>query len=97
MNQTTLLAAIFTLVVVSAAMSIDFGWGDSGLFTINTTGVPAVSAWGMVAMTLPILSRSQSGVAPTDAPPTRGGATCGRTQAHSSFFTAMGGASECTL
>ncbi|MGB2984741.1 MAG: hypothetical protein WBE26_02565 [Phycisphaerae bacterium] len=35
-NQTTLLAAIFALVVVSAAMSIDFGWGDSNRFTVDT-------------------------------------------------------------
>ena len=71
-NQTILLAAIFTLVVVSAAMSIDFGWGDSepftissptGIawgdsapFTINLTGIPTTSVWGMVAMALLLLT-----------------------------------------
>ena len=94
-SQTTLLAVMFTLVVVTAAVSIDFGWGDSnrftvdtrepvapgyfafgwgdsapftisspsgiawgdsGLFAINTAGIPAVSVWGMVALGLLILT-----------------------------------------
>ena len=36
MNRITLLPAIFTLVVVSAAMSVDFGWGDWDRFTVDT-------------------------------------------------------------
>lgn len=95
MNKTTLLPAVFSLVLVTPAMSIDFGcgdsnrftvdtrepiapgyfdfawadsasftissptgmaWADSGLFIINTTGIPTVSVWGMVAMTLLVLA-----------------------------------------
>ncbi len=72
MNHITLLAAIFTLVVVSAAMSIDFGWGDSAAFTIsspagiawadsapftiNIPAIPTMSAWGVVAMMLLVLT-----------------------------------------
>ena len=94
-SQTALLPAIFTLVLMTAAMSIDFGWGDSNRltvdtrepvapgyfdfgwgdsepftisspagiawadsapFTINIPAIPAMSAWGVAAMTLLLLT-----------------------------------------
>ncbi|MFH1109944.1 MAG: hypothetical protein V1790_12235 [Planctomycetota bacterium] len=71
-TQTTLLAGMLALGVVCTCLGYDFGWGDSAPFTISSPtgmgwgdsepfiitlgGIPVVSEWGLLVMTLLVLT-----------------------------------------
>ena len=56
-NQTSLLTGFVSLLGFCASVAADTGWADSPTFTVdNRAAIPAVSDWGLLALTLLFLA-----------------------------------------